>query len=170
MSERLNWPQTWMAMAHVMARRGRCDRSTTGVVIVTSDERLASTGYNGPPAGWNKADPEDTCRFWCERARSGGEGADEGYLTCPSIHGEANALLYASRREIEGGTIYVTRVPCFDCSKLISNSGLRAVHYVMDDPADASRPTGVSIKMMHDSGLELTAYAGREVTLRSVRD
>jgi dCMP deaminase len=49
------------------------------------------------------------------------------YDTCPSIHAEANALLYVDRSRIEGGTIYITDVACLQCAKLVSNSGVEKV-------------------------------------------
>jgi dCMP deaminase len=49
------------------------------------------------------------------------------YDTCPSIHAEANALLYVDRSRIEGGTIYITDVACLQCAKLVSNSGVAKV-------------------------------------------
>jgi len=60
---------------------------------------------------------------------------------CPSIHAEANALLYASRAETDGATLYVTHSPCADCAKLISNSGVTRV-VMLEYPA-AHRPNPV---------------------------
>ena len=63
--------------------------------------------------------------------------------------------------------MYVTRVPCWDCAKLISNSGLVRVLLVADDPADVERDTGAAIKMMVDSGLVVNY--GRTAQLRIVK-
>ena len=152
--------QSWMAMAFVAGRRSLCDRSRTGAVIVSVQNRIVATGYNGPPAHYAPAN-DQTCSHWCARAADGATDAGQGYLSCPAIHAEANALLYASRRDVEGGTLYVTRVPCWDCAKLISNSGLAAVTCVIDDPADAERNTEAAIKMMTDSGLDVTYAVAR---------
>lgn len=50
--------------------------------------------------------------------------AYSAYDNCIANHAEANALLYADRTAIEGGSLYVTDEPCRGCWKLIANSGL----------------------------------------------
>ncbi len=44
-----------------------------------------------------------------------------------AIHAEANALLFAGPDERDGATLYSTAIPCFDCAKLIANSGVSEV-------------------------------------------
>lgn len=46
------------------------------------------------------------------------------YSNCISNHAEVNALLYADRSKIEGGTMYITDAPCVGCLKVLANSGL----------------------------------------------
>lgn len=59
---------------------------------------------------------------------------DPAYEDCPSIHAEANALLFSDRSAREGGTIYVSSTICYTCAKLVANSGLkRAVFPVLSD-------------------------------------
>lgn len=167
--KRLTKDESWMAMAFIAGRRSSCDRSQTGAVIVSSQNRIVATGYNGPPARYSLSD-DRSCSHWCGRAADGCIASGEGYLTCPAIHAEANALLYASRRDIEGGAIYVTRVPCWDCAKLISNSGIIRVTCVVDDPADAERDTTSAVAMMTNSGLVVDyAVARHESSVRIVK-
>jgi deoxycytidylate deaminase len=63
-----------------------------------------------------------------------------------------NCLLQANARDIAGGTLYVTRMPCFTCAKVISNAGLFRVVY-REDEADADREPERSRDMMWSSGL-----------------
>jgi deoxycytidylate deaminase len=46
-----------------------------------------------------------------------------------TIHAEANAIAQAARNgvRIAGATIYTTASPCYDCGKLIANSGIKKV-------------------------------------------
>lgn len=119
-----------------MSRRSACVRATVGAVVVR-DNRVVSTGYNGPASGY-PADTSLGCRSWCTRSAAGlDKTAGYGYA-CPSIHAEANALLHASRQECEGATLYVTHAPCADCAKLISNSGVAVV--VMLQAPESHRP------------------------------
>ena len=41
-----------------------------------------------------------------------------------AVHAEANALLYCDRQDLIGATLYITRAPCMDCSKLIAAAGI----------------------------------------------
>lgn len=102
--------------------------------------RVVSTGYNGPASG-SPAATSQGCTAWCPRA-SGQPDQAAGYgFSCPSIHAEANALLYASRADTEGATLYVTHAPCADCAKLISNSGVARV--VMLQKPESHRPNPI---------------------------
>jgi len=121
---RSSWTETWMEVSKTIAKRSKCDRAQVGAVIVDKNHRVIATGYNGPASGLFKY--EGNCTNWCERAKNG-QTTENTYDTCPSIHAEANALLYVDRSAIEGATIYITHPPCFSCAKLISNSGIKNV-------------------------------------------
>jgi dCMP deaminase len=120
---RPSWEETWLAVAEAVSKRSRCSRAQMGSVIVSRDQHIISTGYNGPAANW----PESgECINWCERAK-GNAPLDNLYDACPSIHAEANALLYVDRSLSLGGTIYIVSAPCMQCAKLIANSGIAKV-------------------------------------------
>lgn len=113
-----------MSVADAVSLRSACSRMQAGSVIVSKENRVVAVGYNGWPAGYG--DYENCVQAGCQRAVS---GPDEykSYADCISIHSEANALLVCDRREREGGTIYVSGNCCWDCAKLIANSGLARV-------------------------------------------
>ena len=48
-----------------------------------------------------------------------------------TIHAESNAILQAAKNGvmIDGGTLYVTASPCWNCFKQVANSGLRRIVY-----------------------------------------
>lgn len=112
-----------MGVAEVISRRSLCDGRMIGAVIVDPHNRVVSTGYNGAPHGYNNLD--QTCRAWCPRIRGNHRTLD--YSNCISVHAEANALAFADRRSYEGGTLYVTSACCWDCGKLVANSGIKRV-------------------------------------------
>jgi dCMP deaminase len=125
-----------MNVAMVVAERSLCDRDKVGAVVVDYSNRIVDTGYNGPPRGFNpmrilgayEIDYEGTsCHNWCHRAIRDNQGLDPNYEDCPSLHAEANALMFSDRRHREGGTIYITSGVCGGCAKLIANSGLARV-------------------------------------------
>lgn len=139
-SERLPWDGVWEVVASSIALRSSCERARVGAVLV-KDKRVVSTGYNGPASG-HPADTSVGCSNWCDRAAGTAPTRDTGYgFTCPSIHAEANALLYASRTDAEGATMYVTHAPCAECAKLISNSGV--VRVVISQEPEDHRPNPI---------------------------
>jgi dCMP deaminase len=81
------------------------------------------------------------------------------YDTCPSIHAEANALLYVDRSRIEGGTIYITDVACLQCAKLVSNSGVarvvmrvgsKAIHRKPEATIDYLKNCSIDVTILED--------------------
>lgn len=147
---RPTWDQTWMAVADAISKRSRCSRAQMGAVIVSKDNHVVSTGYNGPAATW----PESgECINWCDRAK-GESGLGKLYTGCPAIHAEANALLYVDRSQSLGGTIYIVSPPCDQCAKLISNSGLSRVVCRISD-ADLHRNPHEVIKYLRKCEIEV---------------
>lgn len=118
----------FLNIAWAVSARADCRRRRHGAVIVTRN-RIVATGYNGAPAG-----KEGCLAGACPRGLLGYDEVasmtsyDEGPGRCISVHAEQNALLYSSRADVEGGTIFITGEPCPTCRRLIGGSGLvRAV-------------------------------------------
>ena len=119
-------------MAMVIAERSLCDRDKVGAVVVSRQNRIVDTGYNGPPRGMPRE--ETGCVNWCPRAKR--SSLDPAYDDCHALHAEVNALTSTDRAQREGGTIYVSSGVCGSCAKLIANSGL--VRVVCDTTHSAS--------------------------------
>lgn len=148
---RPSWDEVWMEMADAISKRSRCSRAQIGAVVVSKDQRISSTGYNGPAAS---LEVEGDCINWCPRAQ-GLTTLDNTYDACPSIHSEANALLYVDRSRVEGGTIYITDVACLQCAKLVSNSGVARVVMRVSSTA-AHRKPEATIEYLKKCNLEVT--------------
>jgi dCMP deaminase len=148
---RSTWDTVWAEVAQAVSRRSACDRAQVGAVLVRNN-RVVSTGYNGPASGY-PADTDQGCSNWCSRAAGPHPSPEAGYgFACPSIHAEANALLHASRDDTEGATLYITNAPCADCAKLISNSGVAEVVYThlpakhRPDPVPYLQSCGIRVR------------------------
>jgi dCMP deaminase len=145
---RITWDRTWISIAKVMSLRSECTRSQVGAVIVNNKNRVIATGYNGPPANSTVG---ESCQLSCPRSHG---DVVTGYgFSCISIHAEANALLFCDRSTIEGGSIYVTAVPCEDCSKMIANSGLSHVYFINDKKPN--RPAAPIAKYLAQHGVTM---------------
>ena len=170
MTTRPNWDQTWMAVAVSMSKRSKCVNRQVGAVIVTKENRPMAVGYNGPPANWSDGqervtvkmqyfgniyseevvESNTTCAEFCPRGGSSERGTT--YSNCVSVHAEANALLFADRRDYQGGTIYVTNPCCWDCAKLVSNSGVSRVVVQMSE-VDGHYDNDASLKLIRECGI-----------------
>ena len=111
-----DWDTYFLELARQAATRSSCVLDQHGAVIVRN-RRILSTGYNGTPSGYGNCD-----QGACPRGKS----RDRSKL-CAGLHAEANAILYATPEERQGATLYITAPPCFECAKLISNSGLEEI-------------------------------------------
>ncbi len=115
-SNRLDWDHYFMEIARQVSTRGTCDRKHVGAVVVR-DRSILSTGYNGSIAGTEHCDEVDHMM-------------EDGHCV-RTIHAEANAIIQAARNGVmlNGSTLYTTSSPCWQCFKLISNSGIRKIVY-----------------------------------------
>lgn len=125
---RPGWDEYFLGIALAVAVRADCTRRQAGAVIVDSQHRILSTGYNGAPAG----QPGCLTAGACPRGHSAvppGSSYDTGVGSCIAVHAEANALLYADGWRSRGATLYCTSEPCGGCQRLIEGAGItRVVH------------------------------------------
>lgn len=164
MTNRPDWDDIWLDHAETISARSWCARRKVGAVIVTTENESLAQSYNGPPAGLPVEGP---CVAWCKRAQNVLEMPEEGMLragygTCPSIHAEANALLRADRYRIKGGALFVTSAVCWDCAKLVANSGLSRVVQRVSWHDDAHRDPQRSIDFMRRCGLHVVSRVTRD--------
>lgn len=146
MHTRVDWDTYFMNIARAVATRSTCPRKHVGAVIVR-DRIILSTGYNGSIRGM----PHCT-EVGCEM--------ENGHCVA-TVHAEANAIIQAARNgvRIDGADIYVTASPCWNCFKLIANSGIKRIFYgefYRDERILRVAPQcGVElISMEHAGGLE----------------
>lgn len=117
--ERISWDQYFMAQSHLLALRSTCTRLMVGATIVR-DKRIIAGGYNGSVSGSVHC-IDDGCYVV------------DGHCV-RTVHAEANALLQCAKFGVptDGAEIYITHFPCLQCSKLLIQSGIKAVFYATD--------------------------------------
>jgi len=108
----------FMEIARAAAARSTCPRASVGAVL-TLDNSVIATGYNGAPKGLDHCDDEG-CVL---------EKSPDGRQRCiRTVHAELNALLQGLRRgSVAGSVLYVTHSPCLECAKAIINAGVGSV-------------------------------------------
>ena len=107
--------QTYMRMAEELSQLSYAERKKVGCLIV-KDTQIISEGYNGTPTGF-----DNSCEYYTH--------VDEMYTKPEVLHAESNAIskIARSTNSSSGSTIYVTLAPCFECAKLIIQSGIERV-------------------------------------------
>jgi dCMP deaminase len=146
--DRISWDELWFNMAHLVAMRAKCSRDRVGTVVVSADNVLLSTGYNGAPAGFYT---EGWCNEWCPAAISG----DREH--CPSVHSEVNALLRTPKPLANGTTMYITSASCLNCAKFIAASGVQRV-IMRVKQSDYHRDPDTSIAFLKECGVEVVVW------------
>ena len=115
-NKRVSWEKYFMNIAREVATRSTCDRKNVGAVIV-KDKTILSTGYNGSIKGLPHCD------------EAGHEMVNNHCVR--TTHAEANAIVQAAKNgvKINHAEIYITASPCYNCFKLIANSGIKSIYF-----------------------------------------
>lgn len=136
-----------MQLAYLVAQESKCISWKVGAII-SKDERIISTGYNGTPAGQANCCEVAEENGWVDSRGNMYEQHGEDHTNWSQkneIHAELNAILYAAKRgiSIEGATMYVTVSPCADCAKAIAQSGIKQLVYCVDYPRNGANWTDI---------------------------
>jgi dCMP deaminase len=109
----------YMQMAKTWETLSKAKRKKVGALIV-KDHQIISDGFNGTPTGF----PNE-----CE--------GEDGKTLPWVLHAESNAItkLAKGTQSSANATLYVTLSPCYQCSKLIIQAGIKRVVYT-DDYSD----------------------------------
>ncbi len=136
----ISWDTYFMGIAKLSAMRSKDPNTQVGACIVSHDNRILSTGYNGTPNGIHDDDFK-----W---SREGNSLETKYFFVC---HAEMNAILNfrGYKREFENAKIYVDLFPCNECAKLIIQSGIKEVIYLCDKYANTE--SVIASKMMFDN-------------------
>lgn len=137
----ISWDEYFMGIAMLAARRSKDPNTQVGACIVSQDNIILSTGYNGMPKGCS-----DDEYPW-ER-----EGIDTKYPTWSMQSLRPFSMPMAGI--CMGSRLYGGAVPLNECAKAIIQSGVKEVLYLSDKYAD-SMATLASKRMMASARCEI---------------
>lgn len=155
--ERVSKHNYYLDIAQTVAERATCLRKKYGAIIVKNDT-IISTGYNGAPRGRQNC----TDLGFCMRNKLN-IPRGERYELCRSVHGEANAIIAASREQMLGATLYMACInaetgelepgttSCMMCKRMVINAGISTV--VVRDDKDNYRIIDVQNWITDDDSL-----------------
>lgn len=147
----MKWPKRYMRIAQEVAEWSSCLSRKVGCVI-TKNNRIVATGYNGAPAGVKNCRERGFC---LRESSKSGEHLEE----CMATHAEQNAITQAAKMgiSIDNGDAYVTTKPCTTCTKLFINSGIARVFYIED------YPNQLTDQIAEEAGLSLIQISKEEL-------
>lgn len=106
MTSRPTFPDIFMEMAFLVARRSTCSRLQVGTVITSLDHRkVYAIGYNGNASGLPNQ---------CDRSDPG---------NCGCLHSECNAIVNCDVDRSVPKLVYCTTLSCVNCAKMLINLG-----------------------------------------------
>ena len=132
--------QFYLDIAERTALLSHALRKKVGAVIV-KDSNILAYGYNGTPSG-----SDNSCEYPIV------DHGEELVTKQCVLHAESNALMKVARssESTEGASLYVTLSPCFECSKLIIQSGIKNVYFI-EKYRDQS-----SIRFLEDNNVKVS--------------
>lgn len=146
--KRPGWDEYFIKIADLVATRSNCESRKVGAVI-TVDNQIVSTGYNGAPKGLHHCVDAGGCLRKLNKIESGTRQE-----VCRAVHAEQNAIISAAVKgvSIKGGTIYTNTYPCSICTRMLINAEIKRIVY----DSDYSDP--LSKEMLEESGIEVVRY------------
>jgi len=144
-SDYIKWDEFFMSVAQTCAKRSKDPNTQVGACIVSTDNKILGTGYNGFPNGCS-----DNEYPWA----SEGDFLEVKYTYV--VHAEANAILN-STWPVKGSTLYSTLFPCHECAKLIIQAGIKKIVYSQDVYIHTNS-CKAALKMLSSAGVYFRKY------------
>lgn len=142
------WQEYFLGIATAVAAKSKDPRCPVGAVVVSPDNLIVSTGFNGLARGIYDTkhileDVDEKLKWIC--------------------HAEANALLNGVRTgvSLKDSQIIVTKFPCFPCCNLIVQSGIKTIctddqKFWDEDPFDGP-PHTRKMLLLREANIKVTA-------------
>ena len=141
----LNWDETFMQMAHLMAKRSKDPNTQNGAIIVDENHVVLGLGYNGWPRGIdNDSLPWDRV----------GNYADIKYTYV--VHAEINAIFNA-HKDIREAILYCTLFPCNECAQAMIQTGIKEIVFDSDKYHD-DKIWVASRRLLNLAGVKFRQY------------
>lgn len=99
------WDSRFIELAQLIGGWSKDHKRKVGCVVVSKDNRILSTGYNGFPRQLDTVSviPDELKNIY-------------------TIHAEVNCIANVQSTITEPVTVYVTYPPCLECSKMLTSN------------------------------------------------
>lgn len=154
MDNRPSWDEYFMKITEDISTRSTCRRKVGA--IITVDNKIKTTGYNGSPKGLVH------CKEMggCIREKNNIESGTHQEI-CRAVHAEQNAIIQAAVDgiKIKGGTLYVNTFPCSICTRMIINAEIKRIVYLSDYEDKLSR------EMLSETDIEVVKFKSKKLKI-----
>lgn len=134
------WDERFIELAELVGSWSKDPSTQVGAVIVDTNNRIVSIGFNGFPKG-----VQDTEERLLDK--------DKKYAIV--VHAEANALMFANS-SVEGCTLYTYPFqPCSRCAGLIIQSGIKRIVSISNNNKNWEENFKLSRQLFKESGIIL---------------
>lgn len=141
-----------MRLAEEYATWSKDPSTKVGAVIVDHERRTVGAGYNGFPRGVS----DEPIRYETKMVK---------YKMV--VHAEANAIMNAVK-SVRDCTLYATKFPCSECTKLIIQMGVS--HVVSPPPSDDgsvwAEDAKFSLQMLNEAVISVYDWVDGKSTYR----
>jgi len=107
-----------------------------------------------PRCGAKLSTPTETTRCKCGDSIRDWLRPLRGMELCTAVHAEERAIKSLGDRSAEGGKLYVTTFPCFQCSRMILDVGIKDLVYVEAYPVVESQ------SFLRENGCRVNPFNG----------
>ena len=143
------WDERFLELAKLVGSWSKDPSTQVGAVIVDSNNRIVSIGFNGLPQG--VVDSEERL-------------VDREAKYHIIVHAEANALMFANK-SVEGCTLYTWPFqPCSRCAGLIIQSGINRVVSVVHSEERWKKNFSIAYDLLNEAGVKVSLTNGIEWT------
>lgn len=140
-----HWDRWFIGLAQYVATASKDPSTQVGAVIVDKRNRVISMGYNGFPRG-----VKDTP----ERLN------DREVKYSMVVHGEINALLFATQ-PLDGTTLFLWPfLSCSKCTAIIINAGIKRVVAPLSFNPRWEKSIELSQTLYHEAGVQVVLIPG----------
>lgn len=134
------WDKRFLELCRLISSWSKDISTKVGSVIVDSDNRIVSLGYNGFPKGFSDDEFRYNNRFIKYK-----------YV----VHAERNAIIFA-KQNLKDCTIYTwPMMPCTACAGMIIQSGIKRVVSIENDNERWADDFSYSTVLFKESGIDL---------------
>lgn len=144
---RPSWDEYFMSIAELVSTRSTCRRHVGAVITVNNI--IVSTGYNGSPKGLHHCLEDGGC---IREKNNVPSGTRQEF--CRAVHAEQNAIIQAALvgNSIKDGTIYVNTYPCSICARMLINAQIKRIVY------DSDYSDNLAHDMLEEAGIEVVRF------------